>query len=207
VHKTLRCENILSADVNEISMRMALPGGKDFMIFDSVIETERFILRCKDFCDAGHLFRLRSGVEYTELFGRERYTKIEQAHDFIRKIRDDKFSYTFSIVPKGFDEAVGSVCLWNIDYNTKTAEIGYALEKGYRGKGYAYEACEMVIRYGFDQLRMKTITAFPRVVNLPSVGLARKLGFQCLGTVTMTMESGEETENYNFRLNLIFKLH
>lgn len=176
------------------------------MVFNSIIKTERLILRCKDFSDAEHLFRLRSDPEYSELFGRECYTDIKQAHEFIEKLNEDKFSYTFSIVPKDTSistDAIGSVCLWNIEYDKKTAEIGYSLEKGYRGNGYAFEACEAVSKYAFEELGMKTITAFPRVVNQPSIVLIQKLGFECMGTIKMTMDSGEEVEHYDFRLNIV----
>ena len=176
------------------------------MVFSSIIKTERLILRCKDFRDAEHLFRLRSDSEYSELFGRECYTDIKQAYEFIEKLNEDKFSYTFSIVPKDIaisTEAIGSICLWNIEYDKKIAEIGYSLEKGYRSKGYAFEACEAVIKYAFEDLGMKTITAFPRVVNQPSVALVQRLGFECMGTIKMAMDSGEESDHYDFRLAII----
>jgi ribosomal-protein-alanine N-acetyltransferase len=170
------------------------------LIFDSVIETSRLILRCKNFDDAEHLFRLRSDNEYFELFGREPYTKIEQAVEFIQRLNEDEFSYTFSILPKNKDEAIGSVCLWNIEFDNKIAEIGYSLEKEYRGFGYAFEACEAVVRYAFDKLKMQTVTAFPNITNQPSVILLEKLGFKCVGTKKMTAESGEESEHYDFRI-------
>ena len=176
------------------------------LIFNSIIKTERLILRCKDQSDAEHLFRLRSDPEYFELFGRECYTDISQAHEFIKKLNEDEFSYTFAIVPKDSaiaPDAIGSICLWNIEYDKKIAEIGYTLEKGYRGRGYAFEACEAVIKYAFEELGMKTITAFPKITNQPSVNLARKLGFECMGIIEMSMESGEAAEHYDFRLNML----
>jgi len=172
------------------------------LIFDSVIETERLILRCLDFCDAGHLFRLRSDPEYAELFGWKPYTSIEQANDRIRRCRDDNSCYVFSVVPKISAEAAGGLCLWNIDYNKKIAEIGYDLEKEHRGKGYALEACGAVLRFAFNELKMETVTAFPSVKNQPSIKLLRKLGFECKGTIKSVMDSGEECEHYDFRLGL-----
>ena len=172
------------------------------MIFDSVIETDRLILRCLDFCDAGHLFRLRSDPKYAELFGWKPYTSIGQAIDRIQRCRDDNSCYVFSVVPKIIGEAVGGLCIWNIDSNKKIAEIGYDLEKEHRRKGYAFEACGVVLRFAFNELKMETITAFPSVKNYPSIKLLRKLGFECKGIIKSVMDSGEECEQYDFRLEV-----
>ena len=171
------------------------------MIFDFVIETKRLILRCLDSCDAGHLFRLRSDPEYAELFGWKPYTNIEQAHDRIQRCRDDNTCYVFSVVPSGGEDAVGGVCLWNIDYEKQVAEIGYDLEKDYRGKGYALEACAAILRFAFDELKMETVTALPSVTNQPSIGLLQKLEFECTGTINSTMDSGEKCEHYVYSYN------
>ena len=170
------------------------------MIFDSVIETDRLILRCLDFSDAGHLFRLRSDPEYAELFRWKPYTSIEQAYDRIRRCRDENTCYVFSVVPKTIGEAVGGLCVWNIDYDNKMAEIGYDLEKEHRGKGYAQEACLAVLSFAFNELKIETVTAFPCVTNQLSITLLKKLGFECKGTIKSVMDSGEECEQYDFRL-------
>ena len=174
------------------------------MIFDFVVETGRLILRCLDFCDAGHLFRLRSDHEYAKLFGWTPYKNLKQAHDRIRCCRDDKSCYVFSVVPKITEEAVGGICLWNINYDNNVAEIGYDLEKEHRGKGYAFEACAAILRFAFDELKMETITAFPSVTNRPSISLLEKLKFERKGTIKSKMDSGEEYEQYDFRLERVF---
>ena len=168
------------------------------MIFDFSIGTERLTLRCITQSDAGHLFRLRSDPEYAQLFGWKPYTCIEQAEERIKRVRGDESCYVFSIVPKTIGEAVGGVCLWNFDYENKITEIGYDLEKQHRGKGYAFEACLAVVRYAFDELKMETVTAFPRVINQPSITLLKKLGFKRRGTIKSVMDSGEECDHFDY---------
>ena len=168
------------------------------MIFDSVIQTERLILRCLDSNDAEHLFCLRSDPEYAESFGWKPYTSVEQAYERIRRVRDDSSCYAFSVVPKTAGNAVGGVCLWNIDYESKTAELGYDLEKEQRWKGYALEACDAVVRFAFEELKMKTVTAFPRITNQQSIKLLQKLGFERRGIIKSKMDSGEESEHYDY---------
>lgn len=176
------------------------------MIFDTVIETDRLILRCLDLTDAEHLFRLRSDTEYAEMFGWTPYKCIEQAYERIERCRNDNLCYVFSVVPKITGFAVGGVCLWNIDHETKKAEIGYDLEKDYRKKGYAFEACEKVLGYALNNIGMKTIVAFPRVINHPSIVLLQKLGFKQNGITTSILETGEESEHYNFLYSMVDSL-
>jgi len=170
------------------------------LVFDFVIETERLILRCLDLCDAEHLYRLRSDPDYAELFGWTPYESIKQAYERIQRCRDDDSCYVFSVLPKTGKDAVGGVCIWNIENEKKIAEIGYDLEKEFRGKGYAFEACVAVLHYAFDELKMKTLTAFPQVTNQASIALLQKLGFECKGVKKSFLDSGQEYEQYDYRL-------
>lgn len=173
------------------------------MIFDTIIETERLILRCLDSSDAEHLFRLRSDPEYAEFFGWLPYKSIEQAYDRIKQCREEKTCYVFSIVPKTTGFTVGGICLWNIDYEKKILEIGYDLEKEYRGKGYAFEACSKIVNFAFNELNIETITAFPRVINNSSITLLKKLGFVNIGLIKDKISTGEEIKYHNFQLQSI----
>ena len=56
--------------------------------------------------------------------------------------------------------------------------IGYLLDRQVRGKGIATRACAAVIRYAFDEMKLKGIEIHCRPNNLPSVNLAKRLGFQ-----------------------------
>lgn len=56
-------------------------------------------------------------------------------------------------------------------------ELGYQIYPGYRGHGYAKEACEAILAYGFGSMELQEIRLRVREENAPSVSLARKLGF------------------------------
>ena len=119
-------------------------------------------------------------------------------------LNKDNTSYTFSILPKDktvSEEAIGSVCIWDIKSDEKVGELGYSLESAYRGNGYALEACKEVIDFTFSEMGINTIVAYPKVTNHPSIILVEKLGFECVGIKTLKMESGEETEHYVFYLS------
>ncbi len=59
-------------------------------------------------------------------------------------------------------------------------EISYGLVPGARGRGYAREAAEAVLRHGFDTLRRDRLVAFARGDNAVSRHLLTALGFHLL---------------------------
>ena len=75
---------------------------------------------------------------------------------------------------------IGMIGLYRIDRRAKTAEFGRLLigEKSYRGKGFAEEACRLLLDYGFDQLKLETIDLEVYDSNLPAIALYDRLGFE-----------------------------
>ncbi|GAA1664684.1 GNAT family N-acetyltransferase [Fodinicola feengrottensis] len=62
------------------------------------------------------------------------------------------------------------------------AEIGWFLSPDRWGRGLAREATEALIRHGFDTVRLPAIWALVHEDNIPSLGLAKRLGFQDSGS-------------------------
>ncbi len=56
--------------------------------------------------------------------------------------------------------------------------LSYFLDKNYRSKGYALEACEKILKYAREDLEFDRIVAVIDPDNLPSIRLAGSLGFQ-----------------------------
>ena len=56
-------------------------------------------------------------------------------------------------------------------------ELGYLIDKGWRGQGYASESCRAILQYAFEKLEIEEVYAQIPADNTPSVRLARKLGF------------------------------
>ncbi len=61
---------------------------------------------------------------------------------------------------------------------TGTGSIGYLLDEKTRGQGIATRACAAVISYAFDEMKLKGIEIHCRLGNLPSIKVAKRLGFQ-----------------------------
>lgn len=59
---------------------------------------------------------------------------------------------------------------------TPAFEIGYRLTKNVWGRGYATEAANEALKYGFDQARLSEIVSMTAVRNVRSRAVMRKLG-------------------------------
>lgn len=64
------------------------------------------------------------------------------------------------------------------------ADLGFALLPAFRGSGYALEAAQAVVGYGFDALAMSRILAIVTPANAKSVALLRRLGMHLTGEAT-----------------------
>ena len=55
-------------------------------------------------------------------------------------------------------------------------EIGYRLAKEHWGQGYATEAGQEALRFGFEDINLNEIVSFTAKLNLPSQAVMRRLG-------------------------------
>ncbi len=57
-------------------------------------------------------------------------------------------------------------------------EVGWRLAKPYWGLGYATEAAQLAVAFGFEQLRLEELVAFTAIANLKSRAVMERLGMQ-----------------------------
>jgi RimJ/RimL family protein N-acetyltransferase len=79
-------------------------------------------------------------------------------------------------------EIIGSVGLtpWGQGFlprSCQEAELGFWLGKAYQGQGYMREACAVLLRRAFCDLRLSAIRCGCYWNNVPSLRLQRRLGF------------------------------
>jgi RimJ/RimL family protein N-acetyltransferase len=96
--------------------------------------------------------------------------------------RQDDSDMTFVLQLKG-GVPIGMIGLYRIDRRAQTAEFGRLLigERKYRGKGFAVEACRLLLHYGFYKLNLETIDLEVYDSNLPAIALYERLGFETVG--------------------------
>ena len=143
--------------------------------------TERLVLRQLQTEDANEIFALRSNDEVNRFLDRPKATTIDEAKKFIYKINNginkDEWVY-WVIALKKEAKLVGTICYWNISKENDRAEVGYELHPHYQGKGIMQEALLKVIDFGFEQMKLKTITAVPSGNNIKSRKLLEKNNFK-----------------------------
>ena len=114
-----------------------------------------------------HVFRTPRSVT------REAKTFFENAEE-----TDDKASFLVC----ADDERVGSVRLSPIVDTRRWANLAYWIEPDHQSDGYAMEACELVVEYGFEELRLHRISAVTMAPNTASRRLLERLDFTHEGT-------------------------
>jgi ribosomal-protein-alanine N-acetyltransferase len=152
----------------------------NFTPFPNLI-TERLVLRQLKADDANEIFALRSSDEVNRFLDRPKATTIDDAKRFIDKINDGvnkNESVYWAITLKGENKLIGTICYWNISQEYVRGELGYELHPEYQGKGIMQEAILKVIDFGFEEMKLKTITAVPSGDNSKSRKLLEKNNFK-----------------------------
>lgn len=144
------------------------------------LTSQRFILRAPALYDDETIAALRSDPRVNQFLNRAPTTTVAQARQFIEKIQANNAanqSFYWVITTKESDVPIGTICYWNIVPEQDQAEIGYELQSAFFGKGIMQEVLPVVIQFGFEQLHLQKITAFPAVGNERSVKLLERYHF------------------------------
>ena len=91
----------------------------------------------------------------------------------------------WAVVEKAIDRAIGSILLIPLPNSDKTdsgkIEIGWHFRPASWGYGYATEAANALLQYGFQNLELATIYAVTTPDNIRSQRVMTRLGMQALG--------------------------
>ena len=151
------------------------------------LETERLILtEWGDSFDEEKEFLLKNFNNFNvvkSLFNPPYPYKEEDAENWInsRKQSMDKGNYCLKIVRKEDKKILGNINLDTREYKV-SAEVGYWLCEEDWKKGYASEALEEMIRFGFKKLKLHKIYAKHYVDNPASGRVMQKCGMKYEGT-------------------------
>lgn len=98
--------------------------------------------------------------------------------------------WLFCVEEKQMQRAIGMVRLSIQPGEHRQGNIGFSFDGSIRGKGYASEAMQAALRFGFAELGLHRITALADVENDRSHAVLRKLGFR---------QEGRLQQNFNVR--------
>lgn len=121
------------------------------------LETERLQLRELTLLDAETMFRYFSKESVIRYFGMDSFENIEQAKTTIQTFKnryEEGSVFRWGIEKKGTGQLIGTCGFHLINNHHKRAEIGYELDDTYWGQGYASEALQAILTYGFETLQL-----------------------------------------------------
>jgi len=97
---------------------------------------------------------------------------------------------------------IGCIDLFDFDPKNRKAGVGILIaDRADRGKGYATEALNLLVDYGFDVLDLHQIYSNVRVDNDNSVALFKKVGFEITGLKQdWILDSGKWYDEYTMQL-------
>jgi rifampin ADP-ribosylating transferase len=167
--------------------------GRDASVPNQQLQTSRLTLRWLDKSDRGIIFALRSDKRVICHTGIPQYASIDEADAYIQRVRKDWKNdqcLMWAIFLSAAMRPIGTICFWNFSLDKKTAEIGYDLLPNYWGQGYALEAIQAVLSYGFMQYGFDCVDAYPRSVNTASCRVLEKAMFRFIEERPMESYNG-----------------
>lgn len=150
------------------------------------LDTERLRLRVFRNSDAPALMHLLQDRDISLMTLRIPYPYSKQnAMDWIDHALEavqQGSSYPLAIIRREDYQLLGSISL-GYEADHQRGELGYWIGSPYQGQGYATEAAQGLIRFGFWERRLNRIYATCFVENEASARVMQKCGMQWEGTL------------------------
>jgi len=150
------------------------------------ILTERLLLRGFQPADAPAVQRLAGSTEVAEMTLNIPHPYQDgMAEDWMASHQQDFNSgagVVFAMVDVQSDNLVGAIGLM-ITERFKRAELGYWVGHPFWGRGYATEAAQAVLKYGFEKLQLNKIYATHMTRNPASGRVMQKIGMDQEGVL------------------------
>lgn len=149
----------------------------------TVIETERLILRELLLTDDKAMFEMDSNPEVHVFLGNKPAESIEETRATIQNVRQqyvERGIGRWAMVEKSSGDFVGWTGLKlnkeTINNHIDFYETGYRLAQKHWNKGYATESTKASLKYAFEQLNVKEVYGITNVENLKSRKVLEKCG-------------------------------
>lgn len=102
----------------------------------------------------------------------------EQQQIWYKKYKESPTDRMYIITLKN-GEKIGTMALYEIDIQTRTARLGRVLltDEG-RGRGYAEEAVKLLLDYADNSLRLYRVTTDTYIDNIDAIAIYARAGFK-----------------------------
>lgn len=96
----------------------------------------------------------------------------------------DRREFDLAVVDIQTQDLVGGASLRVTDADRREGEIGYVIHPAYWSLGYATEAAKLLLKFGFDQLGLREISATCDPENHASAKVLNNAGLAFMGRIT-----------------------
>lgn len=145
-----------------------------------ILETERCIVRemtVEDVDAFYEIYKEPSITAYMEGLYPEREQETDYIKSYIKNIYEFYEYGLWTVVEKQSSEIIGRAGIsWREE--TETVELGYVIAKPFQRQGYAYEVCNAILKYAYEELEIEQVAAYIKEGNEASEALCRKLKFE-----------------------------
>lgn len=143
------------------------------------IFTDRLILRNPSLNDAFNMFLQRTDAEVNQFVPMTPPKDPSEVETLLRTIIHNTSTgiSDYWIITDKQNTYLGSICLWNYNYKSNTAELGFVLIKNAWNHGYATEAIERVITFAMEKLPFTIIEGWTHHQNFAAQHAMQKNGF------------------------------
>ncbi|MED0959557.1 GNAT family N-acetyltransferase [Bacillus paramycoides] len=165
------------------------------------LESERLCIEPFINDDAFRIKELANDKELADILGLPHPYELKFAQDWVDMQPDlirRGIEYPLGIVSKESREIVGTITL-RIDKNNNRGELGYWIGQDYWGKGFATEAVNRMIHFGFIELGLNKIWASAISRNRSSIKVLEKSGLRKEGTLRqnrLLLDTYEDVDVY-----------
>jgi RimJ/RimL family protein N-acetyltransferase len=152
--------------------------------FPGTLSTRRLLLRRYREEDATGLVELvcTNRIELIRDF--VQITQIRNFADACAFMRQKNEEWTvdasrcYGVWLKEEQEQIGQIYVKNVNWDIPSAELSYFIGKSWQRRGYACETIESILALAFTEMRFQRFSLRILPSNIPSLELARKLGFR-----------------------------
>ena len=145
----------------------------------TVLETDRCIIRettVEDVDSFYEIYKEPAITKYMENLYEDRAEEIEYIKDYIKKVYSFYGYGMWTVLEKNEQKVIGRAGItWREGYDIP--ELGFVIAVPYQQKGYAFEVCRAIIKYGHEELGFNSMQVLIMEGNEISKALCRKLGF------------------------------
>ncbi|MBK3493800.1 GNAT family N-acetyltransferase [Viridibacillus sp. YIM B01967] len=153
------------------------------------IKTQRLLIRKFEVKDWQDVHEYTSDINVMKYIPEGIFTK-ENAKEFVNKNIGDN-AEKFPVVLLDENILIGHI-VFEKYFGEHTYEIGWVFNPKYQNRGYASEAAQAILEFGFEKMKLHRIIATCQPQNIPSYRVMEKIGMRREGYFKKCIPQGNE---------------